>query len=52
MATTKQVIEKNTGITRSRQFRKSPKTTAVFMAKKGVFGKTVARRKSLGGSGG
>lgn len=52
MPTIKQVIEKNTGVSKSTQFRKSPKTSAVSMARSGRLGKTVARRKSLGGRGG
>ena len=53
MATVKQVIAANTGAgSRATQFKKSAAASARNFARAGALGKTVARRKSLGGAGG
>lgn len=53
MATVKAVIAKNTGAgSAATQYKKSARVSARAFAKAGVLGKTVARRKSLGGKGG
>lgn len=53
MATIKQVIGERTGAgSRATQFKKSARTSASVFAQSGMLGKTVARRKSLGGKGG
>ena len=53
MATVKQVIGERTGAaSRATQFKKSARASARAFARSGMLGKTVARRKSLGGKGG
>lgn len=53
MATVKQTIARNTGAgSKATQYKKSAAVSARVFARAGAFGKTVARRKSLGGKGG
>lgn len=53
MATTKQVIARNTGAgSRATQFRKSAAVSARAFAQSGMLGSAAKRRKSLGGKGG
>lgn len=52
MATIRGVIANNTGTARGNQYKKSAAVSARAFARGGALGKTVARRKSLGGAGG
>ncbi|MGN1456937.1 MAG: hypothetical protein ACI4XP_03155 [Acutalibacteraceae bacterium] len=53
MPTVKQVIARNTGAgSAATRYTKSARVSARAFAQSGMLGRTVARRKSLGGKGG